>query len=278
MSNPLENYFRTAKLYVKLPSKGQFYPPGMIDSSVNDEVAVYPMTALDQITIRTPDALLNGEALVNIVANCVPGIKDVKNLVEPDINTLILAIRIASVGNHMDLALPCPQCSHENNYQIDLSAIIETQRYLDESHVVDLNNELLVYVRPYNFQQRNLTLLNEIQQTQAIALLENNQDLDETAKFTELGKLITDMAQRTFNIVAKSITQIKIIKTNVTVTEQEYIQEFLQKISKSQADAIMNKLKELNTTGIDNNCHFVCEKCNHEWDHNLDFDPSSFFV
>lgn len=278
MSNPLENYFRTPKLYVKLPSRGQFYPPNMIDASVNQEVAVYPMSALDQITIRTPDALLNGDALVKIVANCVPSIKDVKTLVEPDINTLILAIRIASVGNQMELTLPCPKCTHENHYQVDLSAIIETQSFLDDSYIVELDGELLVYLRPYNFHQRNLTLLNEIQQTQAISLLETNQELDETTKFTELGKCITLMAQRTFEIVAKSITQIKVIKTGIVVTEEEYIQEFLQNISKTQADAIMNKLKELNTTGIDNSCHFICEDCGHAWDHIIDFDPSSFFV
>jgi hypothetical protein len=89
----------------------------MINLAVNQEIAVYPMSALDQILMRTPDALLNGDALLKIVKNCVPDIQNVKQLVEPDINTLLLAIRIASVGPSMELELNCPACQQENNYQ-----------------------------------------------------------------------------------------------------------------------------------------------------------------
>ena len=278
MTNPLEQYFRSPKLYVKLPSKGQYYPPDMINLAVNQEIAVYPMSALDQILMRTPDALLNGDALLKIVKNCVPDIQNVKQLVEPDINTLLLAIRIASVGPSMELELNCPACQQENNYQIDLSAIIETQSEMETNNTVELDGQLLVHLRPYNFEQRNLTLLNEVQQAQAIALLESNQDMDETQKLQELGNHVSKMAARTFEIVAKSITHITILATSTVVAEQEHIQEFLSKISKIQADAIITKLKEMNNVGIDNTCHFVCEHCQHTWDHQLDFDPSSFFA
>jgi len=277
MPNPLEQYFRHPKLYIKLPSQGVFYAPDMLDTTVNEEIPVYPMTALDQITIRTPDALLNGDALLKIVSNCVPAIKDPKKLVEPDINTVLLAIRVASTGPTLSMDLACPKCNHDNSYQVDLNAILETQQFLDVNNTIDLDGDLIIHLRPYDFEQRNLTLLNEIQQTQAVSILDKDADMGETAKLSELGRLVTKMATRTFDIMAKSITHISIVKTGQTVTDTDFISEFVRNINKSQADVIMSKLKELNTMGIDSTCHFKCESCNHEWDHTMDFDPASFF-
>ena len=42
----------------------------------NRELPVYPMTAIDEITYRTPDALFNGQAVVNVIHSCVPNIKN----------------------------------------------------------------------------------------------------------------------------------------------------------------------------------------------------------
>ena len=65
--NPLAGYFRQPKLYVKLPSGGQFYPEGSLDRSQIDEYPVYAMTAKDELMFKTPDALLNGQATVEVI-------------------------------------------------------------------------------------------------------------------------------------------------------------------------------------------------------------------
>ena len=58
--NPLMKHFRQPKLYIDLPSKGLFYPQGTLELTEDGKVAVYAMTAKDEIMIKTPDALLNG--------------------------------------------------------------------------------------------------------------------------------------------------------------------------------------------------------------------------
>lgn len=277
MNNPLTAYYKVAKLYTKLPSQGQFYSPGTVEFTPNGEVAVYAMTALDQINIKTPDALLNGDALFKVVQSCVPAVTTVKDLVEPDINTLLLAIRIASQGRMLELPCECPSCKAENNYQVDLSTILETQQLMDEVEPLNFNDELLIYLRPFNFEQRNLTLLNEIQESQAVQLLNQNESMDQTLKLKELGKHVSSMADRTFEIVAKSITHIKILKTNQIVDDPTHILEFIKGVSSDQANTILTAIKDLNKQGIDTSCKFVCQACSHTWDQNIDFDPASFF-
>ena len=63
-NNPLTKFYRVPKLYVALPSKGTFYAPGAVETAVNGEVAVFAMSAVDEMLLRTPDALLNGDSLL----------------------------------------------------------------------------------------------------------------------------------------------------------------------------------------------------------------------
>ena len=75
-NNPLKQYFRRPSVYMKLPSNGQGYPEGSLEMPENGELPVYPMTAIDEITARTPDALFNGTAVAELITSCVPNIKD----------------------------------------------------------------------------------------------------------------------------------------------------------------------------------------------------------
>jgi hypothetical protein len=277
MTNPLLKYYRVPKLYVKLPSNLKWYDPSQIKTSINNEIAVYPMSALDHITIKTPDALLNGEALLNVIKNCVPDVQDPRVLVEPDINTLLLAIRIATVGPVFEIDVACPKCNHENHYNVDLQAILDAQTSISEESEVNLDDELLINLRPYNMEQRNLSMLNEIEQSQAVRIIDSEDTISETEKMTKLGQLITKMAERTFDIAAKSISEVSIVSTGESVVNTETIRLFLKGIQSKQADLVIDRIKSLNRAGIDLNTNFQCQSCNHTWTHQLDFDPASFF-
>ena len=64
--NPLAGHFRTPKLYTSLPSGGDYYNLDIIDTSL-DEHAVYSMTAKDELIMKNPDALLNGDAVIQVM-------------------------------------------------------------------------------------------------------------------------------------------------------------------------------------------------------------------
>ena len=70
--NPLTSLMRQPKIYIKLPSNGRFWAPGSLDTPPNGEYAVYSMTARDEMMLKTPDSLLNGQAIVDVIEHCVP--------------------------------------------------------------------------------------------------------------------------------------------------------------------------------------------------------------
>ena len=109
-SNPLAKFFRQPAIYARLPSGGKNWPNGTINMPANSELPILPMTAIDEITYRTPDALFNGEAVTGVIQSCVPSIKNAWATPSIDLDTILVAIRIASYGHEMEIGTKCPKC------------------------------------------------------------------------------------------------------------------------------------------------------------------------
>ena len=67
--NPLQKFFRQPKIYISLPSKGIFNKLGSIQGDFSN-LPVYGMTGMDEILMKTPDALLSGETTARIFESC----------------------------------------------------------------------------------------------------------------------------------------------------------------------------------------------------------------
>ena len=120
-SNPLAKHFRQPAIYIKLPSNGKFWPDNTLDLPLTGEIPVMPMTTKDEILLRTPDALMNGSGVVEVMQSCVPNIKNAWVAPSIDIDTIFIAMRIASYGHSMDMETICPKCQEKNLYGIDLT-------------------------------------------------------------------------------------------------------------------------------------------------------------
>ena len=127
-NNPLKQYFRQPVIYLRLPSGGEFYPPGTIDMPVNREIPILPMTAIDEITYRTPDALFNGTAVINVIQSCCPNIKNAWVIPSMDVDSLLVAIRIASYGHNMEFDTTCPHCNNVSTQSLDLRSVLDKMR------------------------------------------------------------------------------------------------------------------------------------------------------
>jgi len=104
--NPLQKFFRQPKVYVSLPSKGLYYEPGSLIGDYNN-VPVFAMSGMDEIIMKTPDALFTGEATAKVIESCCPYIKNAKTMPSIDIDALLIAIRIATFGEKMTVTQTC---------------------------------------------------------------------------------------------------------------------------------------------------------------------------
>ena len=92
-NNPLKQYFRQPKIFIGLPSKGVYNKENTLDGDISN-MPVYGMTGMDEILMKTPDALISGESTVRIIESCCPFIKDAWELSSLDTDLVLTSIRI----------------------------------------------------------------------------------------------------------------------------------------------------------------------------------------
>lgn len=278
-NNPLKKYFRQPSIFMKLPTNGKWYTPNDIELTETGEIPVFGLTALDEVMLNTPDAMLNGTSLEKVIRNCAPNIKNVKKLMLPDLEALFVAIRVATNGTKFEFDRKCPKCNHENNFEADCQNLLDTMTIIEESDtVVDIDDTLLVHVKPYSLELRQTFIQKEFDEERMLRIIdEQNTDSTEIEKAKILADGIERLSKATFELAAKSIERIYIKDQNQFVSDLEFINEWLLGISKNQADSVINAINGLNELGINKKTKAQCESCGHSWDEKLSFDLTSFF-
>lgn len=273
-SNPLSKYFRRPGIHIKIPSNGNFNDPNDIDFTVNEELPIYPMTASDEMILKNPDALLNGYALEQLISSCVPGIKNIREIPSPDVDVILLAIRGCSQGDSINMSTECPKCSTTNEVKISTRNLLSNITFLPEECPIRIDDEMVVYVKPYTFESNTRASLLAFEEAKKFQVLEE-QDIDERSKMDILNESFNRVSQLELTLNTESIE--KIVIPGESVTNKEFIYEFLKNTDKNTYKKIAEKIKSLNEFGIQKEKELTCKNCNHEWKTNITFDPSRFF-
>lgn len=274
MTNPLSQYFRQPSIYIKLPSQGQNYPAGTLSMPANGELPVYPMTAIDEITYRTPDALFNGQATVNVIQSCLPNIKDAWAVPSIDLDTILIAIRIASYGHDMDFATSCPACNDTSERTIDLRTMLDALRSPDyASHIT--HGDLEIYFRPLNYKNLNDNSQLQFEQQKLLQVIPDSavSDADKMTALTRAFKQLTEITVRSLSI---SITMIK--TPQALVSEQPFIEEFLKNCDRELFNQIRDHVLRLRELSELQPLKLQCTACNNKYEQALTLDMASFFA
>jgi hypothetical protein len=273
-NNPLQQYFRQPAIYIKLPSQGKYYPPSTLDPSVTSEYPVDPMTAIDEITYRTPDALFNGQATVNVIQSCVPSIKDAWQTPAMDMDTILVAIRIASYGHNMEFGTQCPACKAESDRSLDLRLVLDGLKAPNYSQCIK-HGDMEVYLRPMSY--KNLTDNSQMQyENQKLLQMLPTADAPDTDKMTAMTAALLKITRITIKALAQSVALVK--TPTAMVSEPEFIEEMLNNCDRALFNQIRNQIVTLKDQAEMKPLHMICDECNHEYDQPLTLDMSSFFA
>jgi hypothetical protein len=271
--NPLRKYFRQPAIHLRLPSNGKFYPPGTLNLPPNGEIPIFPMTAIDEITTRTPDALFNGSAVVDIIGSCVPNIIDPWQVNAVDINALLTAVRLASYGHEMEINTTCPKCGHNHQVSVDLRAVLDKIVMPDYDTPLTVG-DLICYFAPMTYKQIND--VGRVQyEDQKIMQMVNDSELTEEEKISRLGDSFRRITQLTVRSIAGSISAIK--TADAMVTDIMQIEEFLVNCPKQIFETIKNHAIALRTATDLAPIGMTCEECSHPYAQEFTLDLSNFF-
>lgn len=273
--NPLKKYFRQFKIYIKLPSGTSYYSPESVKFTETGEVGIMPMTGRDELILKNPDALLNGEALTEVIKSCVPAVSNPKVLLTNDIDALITAIRYATYNDSLETEIICPECKHQNLFKLNLQYALDNMTYLEKEYVVNLESGLSVFVKPYGFTEMIQGLHAQFEQSKLLRALQSK-NISEEERIKAFATSFKELATVTFKLISGAVIRVVDESNNIDVSDSRDIAEFLQNIDKKSVDRISDLIKEINQIGIKKTFVAQCEKCNHQWENEIDFNPVNF--
>jgi len=245
--NPLSMFMRQPKVYISLPSKGQYWAPGSIQLPEDGKLPVYSMTAKDELMLNVPDALMNGQAVVDVIQNCIPNIKNAWMTPNIDMDVILIALRIASYGEMMSSPINISE-DIEYEYKVDLRTVIDNlMRSISWNPIIPISDDMTVYVKPLTYRQATNAALQTFE-TQKIIQLTNNDKLDEDTKVTMFKDSFRKLTDATIGVIADSI--FKIDTSQGSTDNPQFIKDFVANADKDIFNKIqthLESLKEQNT-------------------------------
>lgn len=277
--NPLVKYYTDPKTYVKLPSGGNYYTETP-EMSVDGEIGVLAMTAVDEMMFQSPDNLLNGESLFKVIARCVPAIKNPREIPTPDLDAILVGMRIATYGNELETNANCPQCNHENNYTVSLPVLLANMTMLESETVIQLNSDITLKVKPFTVSSSISLALYAVEIGQMQKQLAGQGEIDEEAAIRAIQTTMNKSSERLVDLIAQSVLEVQIKEAEgdpIVVTDPRQIREWIEVITVNEYKEIRKQIDDISNLGIEKSMHARCTECGHEWDVQIGVDPASFF-
>jgi hypothetical protein len=278
--NPLRKYFRQPKVYITLPSRGEFYQEGVLEMTENKEFPVFAMTAKDELIIKTPDALLNGQATVDVIQSCIPNIKHAWQMPSVDLDACLVAIRIATYGESLDITTKVPVLGEDRQFTVDLRQVLNklvTPTFDYKLKIGDISVEL----RPLTYKEFTETNLKTFEE-QRIFQLVNDDELDDAERLNRFGQSFKKLTDLTVGMLTKSIAKLTI--GDEEVTNPTFINEFIDNVDKEFFKSITDHLEEqrkkfaIEPIKVESNEEDVAAGVPKTWEVPITFDQSNFFV
>ena len=242
-NNPLGKYYRQPQIYITLPSKGRYYTPDVFTPTENGEIPVLPMTAKDEMAFKTPDAMMNGQATVDVIKSCVPNIKNPWKMTNYDTDTVLLAIRIATYGETMDITFTTPVTNEQKSTTLNIPALLESLRNIEIKDEATTSTGFKFKIEPLTYEKLTKIQIAQFEQQKIYTNVADSglPDSEKNVRFAESYRKINAV---NFSLLVDSIKEIT-TPDGVLVTDRKQIVDFIDNCDAKTTADIESKLSEL---------------------------------
>ena len=278
-SNPLKSHFRAPKLFTRLPSGGNFYSNDVVKLNETGEVEVYAMTSRDEVMMRNPDALLNGESVAQIISSCIPAVKKPRELLGADVDALMVAIQGATYGDEVTVEAKCPECGNSVIGAGSVQSSLATMKPVPTDVFVQTDDDLIIELRPVTYETTVAAGVSSFQNARSIQSITGiEEDMERLKAFNES---YMKMAELNFLVILDSIHSISGKDENdeeFIVTDRSNIREYMENCTSDVGKKVTEQVNKLSEAGIDKTVKIQCqeEACGHIFETKLEFDPVNF--
>jgi CRISPR/Cas system CMR-associated protein Cmr5 small subunit len=274
MPSFLDQFKRQPRLFISLPTKdSNLYDESVLQ--IQDQIPVTGMNTMDELLLKTPDALFSGEATERLIRSCVPSIQDAWQLTTIDVDYLLVVIRIATYGETLQINANCPKCKEESAYDLDLHRYIEVYENKNPVEILRYNG-LLLTIAPLTYRKSTDIARRTYINQKTIQNINDNLNLSEDQKDLQKQKMVEDillMNVETIMSHVRSITDGENIETNF-----DEILKFVNNADRDLYQQITDTIDKINQKYEIPPMQCRCIECNTDFKTAINFDYSDFFV
>lgn len=292
---------------ILLPTQGQFYGPGVLAEGVDakEEIDVGTLTLMDEVRYRDPFLLASGRAVRDMIRRLCPVVVDPDRLLDVDVEAILLAARIASYGDIIEVEVSCSNpetidlldpdtneptgekkrvCDYKGHFEANLIDLMTNYAPMEDmerfDHVLQpwghkisfkpLSHSMALHVTKLVMQrQREIASFQNVDDDQAL--------FDKDAMEAYVRAMTTTMSM-TLDMLADTIFKVT-TKDGQVIDDQGMISEWLARLPKNRVDEIndaSNKLLEF-VRGL-SMLGFTCPECGHDQKVPLVLDADRLFL
>ena len=242
-NNPLTKYYRQPQIYITLPTKGKYYTSDVYTPTETGEIPVLPMTAKDEMSFKTPDAMMNGQATVDVIKSCVPNIKNPWKMTNYDTDTVLLAIRIATYGETMDITYTTPVTNESRTTTLNIPALLESLKGIQIQDEATTSTGFKFKIAPLTYDKLTRIQIAQFEQSKMYTNVADSglPQSEKNIRFVESYKKINAV---NFSLLVESIKEIT-TPDGQTVTDTKQIADFIDNCDAKTTSDIEKKLSEL---------------------------------
>ena len=251
-----------------LPLNTESWAPGAIDLTYGD-LEIWSMSFYDEILLRNPDGLVNGQSMAKIISRCIPRIKNPWLIPENDYQHIIAGLTLASYGNKITVKVKCDKCKESNEYQLNLQNFLETQKHSTPKtfNIGDLQFVLgdAVYKDLVVYRNNNYRLLKSITHIQSNPEVAFDVEL--------LQKEINQYRKNEIWLKSRRIKKIEVAGMGA-FDQPDQIKSLIESFNKetmTQLDILALNRNKVNIQ------KFECGSCNHKNSTAVTLDPAEQF-
>tara|TARA_B100000575_G_scaffold279512_1_gene267974 strand:+ start:387 stop:1244 length:858 start_codon:yes stop_codon:yes gene_type:complete len=242
-TNPLQKYYRQPAIYVRLPSGGKYYPKEVFTPTETGEVPILPMTAKDEMTFKTPDSMINGQATVDVIKSCVPNLLDPWRMVNYDTDVILLAIRIATYGETMEVNYTVPITNEQQSQAVNLPAVLEDLGKISIEDFTTTSKGFKVKIQPLDYKTLTKVQIARFEQQKIFGTIDAS-TLTEEQKQTAFAQSFETINTVNFSLLLDSIQEIT-TPDGTVVTDKKQILDFVNNADTKTIKEIEEKLTQL---------------------------------
>jgi len=266
ITQPINPLLQTLKTRIpgetfRLPSQGLFYTNGELsDDVVNGEVHVFPVTTMDEITLKTPDKLLSGKAVNEVFARCIPQVKKPMDLLSKDVDYLLMCLRLISYGDTVAIEFKhtCENAAR-HHYEVELRPLILKSKQIDPTtigikYTITMGSGQIVELRPPLYGGILKMYLSDFD---ANRLTADERDIEYQNQLVD--------------IIVSTIISVD------RITDKNMIAEWVKALPAGEGKRIGTAMKEAGDWGPSTEWTTKCKDCGEEVTLEIPLNPISFF-